>query len=143
MMELGSDPGNGFNIPRPLLKLALGLVRRAVRRRAGFNIDDVCPLSTVKQSFVPVLFGHAKDDTFIMSHHSERLFGAHGAESKNLIYFEGDHNSLRPDFWYDSGMMFLVNVLRVEDSVNMLDDEMMHVMMSGGSSSVDDMSHGG
>lgn len=93
------------------------MMRRSVRRRAGFNIDAVSPLDAVPGSFVPTLFGHGADDTFVAPHHSERLFVAHGAETKNYIAFEGDHNGLRPDFWYDSALIFLLGVLRVEELV--------------------------
>jgi hypothetical protein len=33
------------------------------------------------------------------------------AGEKNLITFEGDHNSVRPDFFYDSAYLFFRNVL--------------------------------
>lgn len=46
-----------LRIPRPLVKAALGFMRRSVRRRAGFLIDDVAPLDKVGASFVPALFG--------------------------------------------------------------------------------------
>ena len=44
-------------IPRPFMRLALSMMRRSVRKRAGFSIDDVSPLDVVPGSFIPALFG--------------------------------------------------------------------------------------
>eukprot|EP00889_Picochlorum_renovo_P004494 jgi/Picre1/31524/NNA_006876.t1 len=67
------------------------------------------------ETFVPTLFGHGKEDTFIGLHHSEKLFLAHGADSKNFVAFEGDHNSPRPDYWYENGLTFLLSTLLLDD----------------------------
>ena len=119
MLELATDSQSGLSVPRPLVKVALTMMRRSVRKKAGFDIDDVAPLDVAKESYVPVLFGHAKGDSFIPVHHSERLFEAHGADTKNIITFDEDidHNGPRPEFWYDSGLIFLLGVLRVEELV--------------------------
>lgn len=39
------------------------------------------------------------------------------ARPQNLVLFEGDHNSVRPDHWYTSAMAFLCTTLRVEELV--------------------------
>ena len=39
------------------MRLALSMMRRSVRKRAGFSIDDVSPLDVVSGSFIPALFG--------------------------------------------------------------------------------------
>jgi predicted esterase len=91
----------------------MAMMRRSVRRRAGFSIDAVAPLESGPSSFVPALFGHAVDDTVVPPHHSARLHAAYAAEGKNLCSFEGDHNSARPDFWYASATIFLVQALQV------------------------------
>jgi pimeloyl-ACP methyl ester carboxylesterase len=118
MLELATTSGFS-NIPRPLVRVALGFLRRSVRRKAGFSIDSVSPLDTVPSTYVPTLFGHAESDTLVAPHHGEKLFVAHGADTKNFIAFEGDHNGVRPDFWYDSATIFLLGSLRVEELVGM------------------------
>jgi hypothetical protein len=95
-------------------QVALGWVRRSVRKRAGFDIDAVAPLDTVPQSFIPALFGHGTGDTFIAPAHSRRLLAAYAGD-KNLIAFEGDHNSVRPAFFYHSVLIFFLGVLRCEE----------------------------
>lgn len=119
MMELATNPEaeGGLNIPKPLVKVALSMMRRSVRRRAEFLIDDVAPLDIVPCCFVPCLLGHGMSDTFVAPHHSERLFVEHGAETKNFVPFDGDHNGIRPEFFYDSALIFLLNALRVEEQV--------------------------
>lgn len=98
-------------------QVAMAMMRRSVRRRAGFSIDDVAPLESAPSTFVPALFGHAAGDTFVAPHHSARLHAAYAAEGKNLCAFEGDHNSMRPDFWYASATIFLIQALQVEELV--------------------------
>ena len=44
-------------IPRPFMRVALSMMRRSVRKRAHFSIDDVAPLDYAGETFVPVLFG--------------------------------------------------------------------------------------
>ena len=38
-------------------QVALGMMRRSVRKRAGFDLDEVAPLDSVGQCHVPALFG--------------------------------------------------------------------------------------
>ena len=44
-------------IPRPFMRVALSMMRRSVRKRASFSIDEVAPLDFVGETFVPALFG--------------------------------------------------------------------------------------
>eukprot|EP00890_Picochlorum_soloecismus_P001336 jgi/Picsp_1/2202/NSC_05666-R1_esterase lipase domain-containing protein len=122
MLELATNKDQGMSIPKPLARVAMGLMRRSVKRRAGFNIDHVSPVDIAPSSYVPTLFGHGKGDTFIPMHHSERLFLAHGAEMKNFVAFEGDHNSIRPQYWYEQGLSFLLEALRVHELVGTEDE---------------------
>ncbi|CAN1336422.1 Uncharacterized protein YqkD [Linum perenne] len=62
------------------------------------------------KSFIPALFGHASDDKFIQSHHSDIIFKSYAGD-KNMIKFDGDHNSSRPQFYYDSVSIFFFNIL--------------------------------
>jgi hypothetical protein len=180
--------------------MAASLMRRSVKRKAGFDIAAVAPLDVVASSVIPAVFGHATGDSFIRISHSgaarppawpglggrstppagarkggarrapaavdprlqrsagvelpelglllgvhapappppqppekrvaayggsytagrltpgppapphprpaEKLVAAYGGAYKNLVRFEGDHNHLRPRFFYDSVTMF-------------------------------------
>ncbi|KAL5729690.1 hypothetical protein ACHQM5_002603 [Ranunculus cassubicifolius] len=62
------------------------------------------------KTFIPALFGHASEDIFIQPHHSDLIFKSYVGD-KNIIKFGGDHNSPRPQFYYDSVSIFFFNVL--------------------------------
>jgi hypothetical protein len=44
-------------IPRPFMRVALSIMRRSVRKRAAFLIENVAPLDIAAETHVPVLFG--------------------------------------------------------------------------------------
>ncbi len=46
-----------IRIPKAMLKVAITMLRRSVKKRAGFSIDDVAPVDHVDESFIPALFG--------------------------------------------------------------------------------------
>lgn len=100
-------------IPKALVRVALAIMRRSVRKRAGFDISTIAPVDIVNQSFVPVLFGHADGDTFVKKAHSERLMERYAGD-KNLISFPGDHNSRRTQFFYSSITIFFHNVFKIQ-----------------------------
>lgn len=107
-------------IPRPLAKLALSAMKRSVQKRAGFDIGKVAPIDVVPQSYIPALFGHATGDSFIKIRHSEALHAAYAGD-KNLIRFDGDHNSRRPEFFYNSVSIFWHNTLQLESQLEPAD----------------------
>lgn len=55
MLELVEE--QRIPIPRYLMRMALSMMRRSVRKRAKFNIDELAPVDTVGSSFIPALFG--------------------------------------------------------------------------------------
>ncbi|XP_073028662.1 uncharacterized protein [Primulina eburnea] len=98
-------------LPRFTVKFAIQYMRRAIQKKAKFDIMELNAIKVAKSCFVPVLFGHAVDDDFIQPHHSDRIFDAYMGD-KNIIKFEGDHNSPRPQFYFDSICIFFNNVLQ-------------------------------
>ncbi|KAK1380248.1 hypothetical protein POM88_026992 [Heracleum sosnowskyi] len=93
------------------IKFAIQYMRRSILKKAKFDIEELNTIKVAKSSFVPVLFGHAIDDDFIQPHHSDRIFNAYVGD-KNIIKFDGDHNSPRPQFYFDSVNIFFHNVLQ-------------------------------
>jgi len=96
--------------PKFTVKMAVQYMRRVIQRRAKFDIMDLNVVQFAPKMFIPALFGHASNDMFIQPHHTERIHQAYAGD-KNLIKFEGDHNSPRPQFYYDSVSIFFYNVL--------------------------------
>ncbi|WZY72867.1 hypothetical protein YC2023_005107 [Brassica napus] len=159
-----------FPLPKFTVKFAIQFMRRAIQKKAKFDIMDlntikvvcnydVCNkqhfllvmimmlvgwfvylplLQVAKSSFVPVLFGHALNDDFIRPHHSDRIYEAYVGD-KNIVKFEGDHNSPRPQFFIDSINIFFHNVLQPPEVVGpTLYDPLDDYFAKGGWSSMHD-----
>lgn len=52
-----AQPFNPPSPPPPPPQVALAILKRSVKKRAGFSVDKVSPLDTVANSFTPALFG--------------------------------------------------------------------------------------
>jgi hypothetical protein len=59
------------------------------------------------------MFAFAKQDDFILPHHSEELFNLYAGD-KTIKSFDGDHNSSRPSFFFDSAIIFMYQRLQVD-----------------------------
>uniref|UniRef100_A0A2P2M7V3 Uncharacterized protein n=1 Tax=Rhizophora mucronata TaxID=61149 RepID=A0A2P2M7V3_RHIMU len=92
------------------IKMAVQYMRRVIQKKAKFDIMDLNCLKVAPKTFIPALFGHGSEDKFIQSHHSDLIFKSYSGD-KNMIKFDGDHNSSRPQFYYDSVSIFFFNVL--------------------------------
>ncbi|XP_027933366.1 uncharacterized protein LOC114188900 isoform X1 [Vigna unguiculata] len=101
-------------LPKFTVKFAIQYMRKAIQKKAKFDIMDLNTLKVAKSCFVPALLGHAIEDDFIRPHHSDRIFEAYMGD-KNIIKFDGDHNSPRPQFYFDSVNLFFHNVLQPPD----------------------------
>ena len=65
MLELVEE--QKIPIPRSLMRVALTMMRRSVKKRAGFNIDEVAPIDQIHTSFIPCLFGESRGQAFSQS----------------------------------------------------------------------------
>ncbi|KOM53483.1 hypothetical protein LR48_Vigan09g214200 [Vigna angularis] len=101
-------------LPKFTVKFAIQYMRKAIQKKAKFDIMDLNTVKVAKSCFVPALLGHAIEDDFIRPHHSDRIFEAYMGD-KNIIKFDGDHNSPRPQFYFDSVNLFFHNVLQPPD----------------------------
>jgi len=70
----------------------------------GLDLNTLNPIESAAQRNIPGLFLHAINDELIPMSHSERNFEAYGGAVKDVSYFDGDHNSPRPD---DTNQMVL------------------------------------
>ncbi|GAV70593.1 Abhydrolase_5 domain-containing protein, partial [Cephalotus follicularis] len=99
-----------IRLPKFTVKMALQYMRRVIQKKAKFDIMALNCLKVAPKSFIPALFGHARDDKFIQPHHSDLIFKSYAGD-KNIIKFDGEHNTSRPQFYYDSVSIFFYNVL--------------------------------
>lgn len=115
-----------IRLPKFTIRVALQIMRRIIQKRAQFDIMDMNVAQLASRTFIPALFGHAAGDIFILPHHSDLIHQEYAGD-KNIIKFEGDHNSSRPQFYYDSVTIFFHNVLcppahlSAEDTCDFLD----------------------
>lgn len=99
-----------IRLPKFTVKMAVQYMRRVIQKKAKFDIMRLDCVQVAPKTFIPAMFGHAKDDKFIQPRHSDAIFNSYAGD-KNIIKFEGDHNSSRPQFYYDSVSIFFYNVL--------------------------------
>lgn len=93
---------------------------RSVKKRAGFDINSICPVDAAPRAHVPAFFGHAAGDTFVRPHHSERLYDAYSGDKERMVLENCDHNSPRPMEYYNAAAGFLSRALRVPFEASML-----------------------
>ncbi|XP_014623858.1 uncharacterized protein [Glycine max] len=108
MMELADV--YKIRLPKFTVKMAVQYMRRVIEKKAKFDIMDLNCLLVAPKTFIPVLLGHGNDDQFIQPHHSDLISESYAGD-KNIIKFDGDHNSSRPQFFYNSISIFFYNVL--------------------------------
>jgi pimeloyl-ACP methyl ester carboxylesterase len=102
----------GIIVPGVVASLAIRMLQNSVKKQAGFNIKSISPIAHADRCFIPALFVAGEHDDFIKKHHSEDLHSKYAGD-KNLIIVEGDHNSPRPKFMFDSASIFLQTCLQI------------------------------
>lgn len=105
----------GITVPSVITSIAIRMLRGSVKKQAEFDIRDISPISHADKSFIPALFVHGEHDDFIHKRHSEAVHARYAGD-KNLIIVEGDHNSPRPKFMFDSVSIFLQTCLQIPNS---------------------------
>ncbi|MED6131682.1 hypothetical protein PIB30_012121 [Stylosanthes scabra] len=99
-----------IRLPKFTVKMAVQYMRRVIEKKAKFDIMDLKLLPAAAKIFTPALFAHANDDKFIQPHHSELISKVYAGDKK-VIRFAGDHNSSRPQSFFDSVAVFFCKVL--------------------------------
>lgn len=105
---------HGVHIPRLVGHLALRFIKTSVQSKAGFDIRHLRPLEQAPRCFMPALFIAGRDDDFIDPSHARKLAEVYGGD-KNMVVVEGDHNSMRPRFLFDSASIFLQQTLQLNE----------------------------
>lgn len=113
MVEKGRE--QGINVPNFAVNVALRMIQSSVRKQANFNIKHISPIAHADKCFIPALFVAGEHDDFINKRHSEAIHAKYAGD-KNLIIVEGDHNSPRPKFMFDSVSIFLQTCLQIPNS---------------------------
>jgi hypothetical protein len=113
MVEKGRE--QGIVVPNFVVSVAIRMIQGSVKKQAGFNIKHISPVAHADKCFIPALFVAGEHDDFIKKHHSEAIYEKYAGD-KNLIIVEGDHNSPRPKFMFDSASIFLQTCLQIPNA---------------------------
>lgn len=105
----------GINVPNFVVSVAIRMIKNSVQKQANFNIKHISPIAHADKCFIPALFVAGEHDDFIDKKHSEAIHAKYAGD-KNLIIVEGDHNSPRPKFMFDSVSIFLQTCLQIPNS---------------------------
>jgi len=125
MVEKGKE--QGVNVPNFVVAFAIRMIRGSVKRQADFDIRFISPITHADKCFIPALFVAGEHDDFINKRHSEAIHNKYAGD-KNLIVVEGDHNSPRPKFMFDSVSIFLQTCLQVPNSWGLKTHPSMNLM---------------
>jgi len=113
MVEKGKE--QGIAVPGFVVSIALRMIRASVKKQAGVDIRHISPIAHADKCFIPALFVAGEHDDFINKRHSEEIHARYAGD-KNMIVVEGDHNSPRPKFMFDSVSIFLQTCLQIPQS---------------------------
>lgn len=97
-------------MPVFICKLVLRFIRKSIKKKANFDIFKLDIIQFAKKCYSPCKFFYPESDDFVDPSHSVKLHKVYPGD-KSITGFEGDHNSQRPQFFYDSGAIFFHNVL--------------------------------
>lgn len=108
---MASIQGEGFDIPKPLLKLACSVVEQSVKKRTDVTLEKLRPIDFVQACTVPALFVVGTDDRYVAPQHSELLAAQYGgpAVTKKV---DGEHYTPRLASVYSEAVDFLDAALR-------------------------------
>jgi pimeloyl-ACP methyl ester carboxylesterase len=102
----------GLFAPNFMVKMAISFIRSSVQKTANFDIKHLSPIANADKCFIPAVFVCGISDSFVSPNHSRKIYEKYGGD-KNLVEVEGDHNTPRPKYLYDSIAIFLQSVLQV------------------------------
>ena len=86
------------------------------------RIEKIEPIKDAELCYnIPVLFCHGIDDDFVKKEHSKDLYEKYSGP-KEIIMFEGGHNSKRPIHVLQIISLFFYDKLKV-DNLNALNEE--------------------
>lgn len=112
MVERGRQ--HGLFAPGFVVAIAIRFIRSTVLKKAEFDIKDLSPIDRADKCYIPALFIAAEGDEFVPPHHSQKIYHQYAGD-KNVIIVDGDHNSPRPKFMFDSVAIFLVHTLQIPE----------------------------
>ena len=84
-----------INLPQFFIDQMLKSVKKTVKEKANFNMDEIEPYLYIKNCKIPAFFIHGSNDEFVKPHHCQDLYKLYGGKDKILTFVKGNHNSPR------------------------------------------------
>jgi len=75
--------------------LFFGSIRKTIKKKANFDIDEVSPIDLIHKCKMPAIFIHGKKDKIVPISHSHKLFKDYKGTAK-IHELDLDHNDPRP-----------------------------------------------
>jgi len=113
LQEIIQDIVTGYKswIPRMAVNLAVRSLRKSILERADFDIYQLDTCEYAKKSDVPAIIAHGKEDSLVSWEHSKRVNDSYRGSSQ-AYWIPGDHNSERPEFFYEAVKSFFSTHLK-------------------------------
>lgn len=82
--------------PKCIMRLIWMFLKKKIMKKNNFNINDISPITYIKNIKSPAFFISAKNDRIIDPAQMNKIYEEFSGK-KIIQYVEGDHNSQRPD----------------------------------------------
>ena len=90
-----SMSGDIINLPKIMIDSLFQVIGKEILDKYKFSLADLRPIDSAQKIKIPAIFVHGTYDSLIKFSHSVNLHAVYGGP-KELIPFDGDHNSPRP-----------------------------------------------
>ncbi|EAY02765.1 hypothetical protein TVAG_369930 [Trichomonas vaginalis G3] len=108
------DMAKKVKIPGIVKGPALWYVKHCVNGKINADITEVSPIDEAKKLSIPLIIGHAAEDSFIPYYHAQKLYDIYKGKDKLLMPLPGDHNSKRPVEWLNTCFNFICRLAGIE-----------------------------
>ena len=105
--DLMKEIAKKIGCPSLLINSAVHIAKAKAKSDSNVNIAEFTPINEALYTDIPLLLGHAINDSFIDFEESVNIFEAYYCKIKRLVTLDGDHNSIRDPFWIDLAIKFI------------------------------------
>eukprot|EP00826_Nyctotherus_ovalis_P003768 TRINITY_DN10774_c0_g3_i4.p1 TRINITY_DN10774_c0_g3~~TRINITY_DN10774_c0_g3_i4.p1 ORF type:complete len:229 (-),score=49.64 TRINITY_DN10774_c0_g3_i4:82-768(-) len=105
------------HMPSFLRSMLIWFIKKTVKNKAEFDIDDVNPIKDIEKLRIPIQFIVAESDNFVLPRHGIELYMKYGGD-KTLIKVLGSHNTQRPAHAMAKVYSFFCTTLQVDKLPN-------------------------
>ncbi|EAR98011.1 alpha/beta fold hydrolase (macronuclear) [Tetrahymena thermophila SB210] len=105
MLEIASSK---TKIPSLIVDGVISLMKSQIQEALnGVDIFNTQIEEKIKNLQIPILFAYGTNDNIILPYHSQVLYKACRSDDKCIIEFEGNHNTIRPNQFFQKIVQFI------------------------------------